>query len=84
MRFGGTESLEVFRCCIARCSRGIVGIVTSDSRQEITYEDGSKAMTWVGLTLVDKTPWCSRNPEVFGIVTEDFVKELENGTKEYL
>ncbi len=68
---------------ICRCSRGIIGIVTSEVTQKVTYNDGNEGIAWVGLTF-DKTPWCSRSPEIIGVVSEDYLRELESGTQEYL
>jgi hypothetical protein len=78
----GNESIVV-RGCICICSRGIVGVVTSDVQQKVTYNDGSEGIAWVGLTF-DKTPWCSRNPEIIGLINELYLRELESGTREYL
>jgi hypothetical protein len=72
------------RGTIAICSRGIIGVVTSDHQQEVTYDDGNKGIAWVGLALDDKTPWCSRNPEIIGTISLKYLRELESGTQEYL
>ena len=72
------------RGVLAVCSRGILGVVTSDVMQEVTYDDGNKGIAWVGLALEDKTPWCSRDPEVVGVIDEEDLRELESGTQEYL
>lgn len=68
---------------LAICSEGVIGIITSDAQQKVTYDDGSKGIAWVGLTF-DKTPWCSRKPEIIGEVEESYLRELESGTQEYL
>ena len=47
--------------CVARCSRGMLGLVTSDTKVLTRYGD----QAWTGVQLdPDKAgkEWCSRNP----------------------
>ena len=55
--------------CVGLCSKGSLGLITSDTRQEVTYGDGTKGMAFVGVHLTNKLcavgdPWSSRNPRV--------------------
>ncbi len=58
---------------IAICSRGILGLITSDGVEEVTYPDGTKGMAFTGIKLsgpdVGK-PWSSRQPKVVAYVEE--------------
>lgn len=79
---------------IAICSRGIVGLVESDDRQEVHYPDGTTGMAYVGTCLLPKEfagkPWSSRYP-IFIAVPEngryrnhnefDLCKEMEEDVK---
>ena len=52
---------EIRRGCVARCSRGMLGLVTSETKAMTRY--GQEA--WIGVQLSpDKAgdEWCSRNP----------------------
>jgi hypothetical protein len=57
------------RGVIAVCSLGHVGLITKDTKQEITYPDGNTGHAYVGLHL-DGTPWSSRAPTTCGNVRE--------------
>lgn len=63
---------------IAVCSRGILGLITSDGLDEVTYPDGNKGMAFTGIKLsgpdVGK-PWSSRAPKVVAFVEELLVKD---------
>ncbi len=55
--------------CVGLCSKGSLGLITSDTRQEVTYGDGTKGMAFVGIHLTDKfrkvgDPWSSRDPRI--------------------
>lgn len=41
------------RGAVARCSLGRLGVITSDSMVEVTYGDGKKGFSWVGIQLTD-------------------------------
>ena len=72
--------MEPHKGCTARCSLGLLGRITSDAPQEVTYADGNKGLAWVGVQLEHKTfvspftgetitvepggPWSSRTPVV--------------------
>lgn len=56
---------------LAFCSKHSLGLITQDAMKEVTYADGSTAMTYVGVHLTDKiapmgSPWSSRTPHVCG------------------
>lgn len=56
---------------VARCSRGALGLITSDKPEEITYPDGNIGVAWTGIQLSwllsePGKPWSSRNPKVIG------------------
>ena len=58
---------------IAICSRGILGLITSDGVEEVTYPDGTKGMAFTGIKLSGPDvgqPWCSRQPKVVAYVEE--------------
>ena len=64
---------------LAICGLGALGVITEDEPREVTYRDGNKGMTFVGIQLTDKlapigSPWSSRNPKVVGHV-DDFKNE---------
>lgn len=77
------EPNPIGRGCLAICSRGIIGVITSDAQQKVVYNDGSEGIAWIGLTF-EKDPWCSRHPQIIGEVSESYLRELESGTQEYL
>lgn len=71
------------RGAIAVCSKGSIGIITSDEPVEVTYPDGSKSMAWVGLHLTDKIakigePWSSRTPTVLLYLSANEIEFTDN------
>jgi hypothetical protein len=36
---------------IARCSLGVLGIITSKTPADVTYSDGSHGIAWTGISL---------------------------------
>jgi hypothetical protein len=42
------------RGALAFCSLGLLGLITCDKPQEITYQDGTTALAWIGLQLSDR------------------------------
>lgn len=36
---------------LAYCSGGLLGLITSDTPEEITYNDGNKGRAWTGLQV---------------------------------
>jgi hypothetical protein len=36
---------------LAYCSGGLLGLITSDTQQDITYNDGNKGTAWTGLQV---------------------------------
>lgn len=57
------------RGIVAVCSLGQVGLITKDTKQEVTYSDGNTGHAYVGLHL-DGTPWSSRAPTTCGHVRD--------------
>ncbi len=58
---------------IAICSRGILGLITSDGVEEVTYPDGTKGQAYTGIKLSGPDvgePWSSRTPKVVAFVEE--------------
>lgn len=56
---------------IALCGKELVGLITDDEDKPITYQDGTKGLSWSGVQLTVKSgqigdPWTSRNPKVLG------------------
>lgn len=51
---------------IAVCSRGILGLITSEQPEEVEYPDGNKGVAWTGIQLDHNpgAPWSSREPKV--------------------
>jgi len=45
------EKLLPRKGAIARCSIGFIGLITSETPQEITYTDGNKGLAWLGIQL---------------------------------
>ena len=64
---------------IAYCGKGFLGLITSDTKKEVTYFDGSKAMAWTGIHLTNNpsigSPWSAKNPEIVSNI-EDVIDEL--------
>lgn len=66
------------RGSIALCSRGMLGLITHDAPQEVTYGDGTKAVAYIGVHLRDTGPissllgsrWSSREPRVIGHISQ--------------
>lgn len=74
---------------LAICSRGILGLITSDGVEEVTYPDGTKGQAYTGIKLSGPDvgePWCSRNPCVVtwveGLLTWHTWKEEMKGTQD--
>ena len=51
---------------LAYCSKGHLGVITSEGPESVEYPDGTKGMAWTGYHLPDGRPWSSRNPRVVG------------------
>jgi hypothetical protein len=51
---------------VAVCSAGKLGLVTADTKQTIRYPDGTEGVAYVGICLIDGSPWSSRSPRVVG------------------
>lgn len=66
---------------IAKCSRGLLGIITCDSPQDVMYPDGTEGKAWTGRHITGENwghfgdPWSSRDPEIVGNLW-DVVPEL--------
>lgn len=55
--------------CIAKCSKGDIGLITSETLQKVTYPDGSTCEAWTGIHVSKEKfgqPWSSRNPTYLG------------------
>lgn len=62
---------------LAVCSQGILGLITSDGLQDVTYPDGTKGLAYTGIKLSGLNvgePWCSREPTVVAWVDELLIK----------
>ena len=44
------------------CSRGMIGVLTSNKKQKVTYPDGNTGYAYVGVRLEDGALWSSRKP----------------------
>ena len=66
------------RGALARCSLGMLGLITDDDMREFTYPDGNKGTAYVGVCLAVPagSPWSSRNPTVLGYVDERVVAAI--------
>ena len=62
------------------CSRGMIGVLTSDKKQKVTYPDGNTGYAYIGVRLKDGAPWSSRNP--IWLPTQEQLQEMWE--KEYL
>jgi hypothetical protein len=78
----GKEMNEIKRGCVARCSLGLLGLVTSDTKVLTRYGD----QAWMGVQLdPDKAgkEWCSRNPTFVANSVAELInnkkKEAEHG-----
>lgn len=58
---------------LAYCSKGRLGIITSDEPEHVDYPDGTKGWAWTGYHVHNKAPWSSRNPRVIAYL-EDLAK----------
>jgi hypothetical protein len=68
---------------LAYCGIDCLGLITSYTPEEVTYQDGSKRMAWTGIHLTDKVgkigaPWSSTKPRVVGRMKESAARELRN------
>ena len=62
---------DIRRGTVAICSRGHLGLITSNAPREVTYPNGSKGTAWVGIHLGDDDmgqPWSSRTPKPIGLL----------------
>lgn len=57
---------------IAKCSRGMFGLITCDEPQPVNYGDGNKGVAWTGIHLTGDigAPWSSRTPKVVSHISE--------------
>ena len=65
---------EIKRGCVARCSLGLLGLVTSDTKVLTRYGD----QAWTGVQLdPDKAgkEWCSRNPTFVANSVAELIRE---------
>lgn len=58
---------------VAICGAGSLGLITSNEKERVIYDDGTGAMAWTGIHLTGKLEhaepgddWSSRSPEVIG------------------
>ena len=61
--------MTIRKGCIARCSLGLLGLVTSNKPELVTYPDGNKGMAWTGIHITNVVgllgePWSSRDPKL--------------------
>ena len=63
--------MEPQKNAIAVCGAGSLGLITTDEKERVMYDDGTGAMAWTGIHLTDKLEhaepgddWSSRNPVV--------------------
>jgi hypothetical protein len=59
---------------IARCSRKMLGLITSDTQKDVTYPDGNTEKAWVGIHIhPDRAgqKWSSKNPTVIAHIFTD-------------
>ena len=64
---------EIKKGCVARCSRGLLGIVTSNTKLMTRYGEPA----WLGLHLSPSKAgekWCSRNPTLVANSIEELVQ----------
>lgn len=55
---------------LAVCSRGILGLISSDHPKKVKYPDGNEGVAYVGIAVYSCRPWSSRNPKVVGTIKE--------------
>jgi len=60
---------------VGRCSRGALGLITSERPQMVTYPDGSRERAWIGVHLTPEvapmgSPWSSRDPHILGNLSQ--------------
>ena len=61
---------------LALCSRGLLGLITEDEPQPVTYADETTGTAYVGVHLSSGEnhnigePWSSRSPKVVGDLAE--------------
>lgn len=58
---------------LAFCGLNCLGLITSDRKKKVRYDDGKFGYAWTGIHLTDKiaeigSPWSSRTPRVIGHV----------------
>ena len=63
---------EVGDYCI--CGRGMIGVLTSNKKQKVTYPDGNTGYAYVGVRLEDGAPWSSRKP--IWLPTQEQLQEI--------
>jgi len=56
------------------CSRRMIGILTSDKKQKVTYPDGNTGYAYVGVRLKDGALWSSRKP--IWLPTQEQLQEM--------
>lgn len=83
-----TDEPQPRRGALAICSRGCLGLITSQSPERIDYPDGGEGIAWTGVHLLPcaweggppnaGAPWSSRTPRVVGHIDEfgDLFREL--------
>lgn len=62
--------MKIGRGTIAICGHGIMGVITKDEQQLITYPNGEQAHAWVGIAIRSGKPWSSRKPKIVGHASE--------------
>jgi len=67
---------------LAVCSRGYLGLITSEGPEEVSYPDGTRGQAWTGIHLTwyrgleyqhtnPGDPWSSRTPTVVGYINDE-------------
>lgn len=63
---------------LAICGIGTLGLITSDNKEMVEYEDGNTSMAYTGIHLEEHEEygiepgdqWSSRDPQVIGSVSD--------------
>ena len=57
---------------LALCSKGHLGMITSDYKHNVSYGDGTFGIAYIGVYLekgCEGQPWSSRNPTIIGHIS---------------
>jgi hypothetical protein len=66
---------------IAICSLGFLGLITSETKVEVSYFDGSRGLAWTGIHLGAENfgePWSSREPTVLKYASKELAQLLRD------